>query len=93
MAALDLDNNEDEIYSLFESKSNFNLQDNESYRKLLQSAQGNRPNSSRNIPLRIGTSTGVKLYHKFNYKYNFISFHVVWTGHVSETRVKFQTDN
>lgn len=59
MSALDLETNEDEIYSLFENKSNFNLHENESYRKLLQSAQGNRPNSSRNIPLRIGTSIGV----------------------------------
>lgn len=60
MALVDLETGDDDIYSIFETQSSVNLQDNESFRKLLVSAQGSRPTTSRNIPMRnLGTSIGV----------------------------------
>lgn len=62
MAMVDLEGGDDDIYKLFESQPSINLQDNESFRKLLTSAQGSRPTTTRNIPMRIGSSTGVRNY-------------------------------
>lgn len=63
MAMIDLETTADEdIYSIFESNSTYKLEDNESYRKLLASAQGTRPPSTaRNLTMRLGISTGVSI--------------------------------
>lgn len=62
MAAVNFETTGDEeLYSMFDSDSTFNLQENENYRKLLMSASSNRNSARQSVSMRLGTSSGVRI--------------------------------